>query len=62
MITNYRAINSKTHQEAVIKEITAVDLVTRSVGPNILKFIAPVIAKGVDIAAERCHSLSYHCL
>lgn len=49
MITNYRAINSKTHQEDVIKEITTADLVTCSVGPNILKFIAPVIAKGVDM-------------
>jgi mannitol-1-phosphate 5-dehydrogenase len=49
VITNYRAINSKTHQEDVIKEITTADLVTCSVGPNILKFIAPVIAKGVDM-------------
>jgi mannitol-1-phosphate 5-dehydrogenase len=49
VITNYRAINSKTHQENVIREITTADLVTCSVGPNILKFIAPVIAKGVDM-------------
>jgi len=47
-ITNYRAINSKTHEEDVIKEISTADIVTCSVGPNILKFIAPVIAKGVD--------------
>ena len=47
-ITNYRAINSKTHEADVIKEITTADVVTCSVGPNILKFIAPVIAKGVD--------------
>ena len=49
VITNYRAINSKTHQEDVIKEITTADLVTCSVGPNNLKFIAPAIAKGVDM-------------
>jgi mannitol-1-phosphate 5-dehydrogenase len=48
VITNYRAINSKTHEADVIKEITTADIVTCSVGPNILKFIAPVIAKGVD--------------
>lgn len=48
VITNYRAINSKTHEADVIKEITTADVVTCSVGPNILKFIAPVIAKGVD--------------
>jgi mannitol-1-phosphate 5-dehydrogenase len=48
VITNYRAINSKTHEAEVIKEITTADVVTCSVGPNILKFIAPIIAKGVD--------------
>jgi len=47
-ITNYRAINSKTHEADVIKEITTADVVTCSVGPNILKWIAPVIAKGID--------------
>jgi mannitol-1-phosphate 5-dehydrogenase len=48
IITNYRAINSKTHEADVIAEITTADIVTCSVGPNILRFIAPVIAKGVD--------------
>ena len=47
-ITNYRAINSKTNEADAIEEIRTADLVTCSVGPNILKFIAPVIAKGVD--------------
>jgi mannitol-1-phosphate 5-dehydrogenase len=47
-ITNYRAINSKQNEADVISEITTADLVTCSVGPNILKLIAPVIAKGID--------------
>jgi len=47
-ITNYRALNSKTHEADVVKEITTADVITCSVGPNILKFIAPVIAKGID--------------
>lgn len=47
-ITNYRAINSKTHEEDLIEAIRTADIVTCSVGPNILKFIAPVIAKGID--------------
>lgn len=47
-ITNYRAINSKTHEADLIKEIGTADVVTCSVGPNILRFIAPVIAKGID--------------
>ena len=48
VITNYRAINSKTHEADVIKEIAKADIVTCAVGPNILKFIAPVIAKAID--------------
>lgn len=51
-ITNYRAINSKTHEEDLINEISTADVVTCSVGPNILRFIAPVIAKGIDRRAE----------
>ncbi|KAH8680623.1 mannitol-1-phosphate 5-dehydrogenase-like protein [Xylariales sp. PMI_506] len=47
-ITNYRAINSKYNEAELIDEISTADVVTCSVGPNILKFIAPVIAKGVD--------------
>jgi mannitol-1-phosphate 5-dehydrogenase len=47
-VTNYRALNSKHDEAAVIKEIANADTVTCAVGPNILKFIAPVIAKGLD--------------
>ncbi|RYP43565.1 hypothetical protein DL768_009856 [Monosporascus sp. mg162] len=47
-ITNYRAINSKHDEAKLIDEISTADVVTCSVGPNILKFIAPVIAKGID--------------
>ncbi|RDA96271.1 hypothetical protein CP533_1678 [Ophiocordyceps camponoti-saundersi (nom. inval.)] len=47
-ITKYRAINSKTHEEELIQEISTADIATCSVGPNILKFIAPVLAKGID--------------
>jgi len=48
VITNYRAINSKTHEAELVQEIATADVVTCSVGPNILRFIAPVIAKGID--------------
>ncbi|KJZ72778.1 Mannitol-1-phosphate 5-dehydrogenase [Hirsutella minnesotensis 3608] len=47
-ITNYRAINSKTHEEELIEELRTADVATCSVGPNILKFIAPVLAKAID--------------
>jgi mannitol-1-phosphate 5-dehydrogenase len=52
VITNYRAINSKTHEADLIQEIATADVVTCSVGPNILRFIAPVIAKGIDQRPE----------
>jgi len=48
VIDGYRAINSKTNEDDVVREIATADIVTCSVGPNILKFIAPVIAKGID--------------
>ncbi|OOF99731.1 hypothetical protein ASPCADRAFT_203512 [Aspergillus carbonarius ITEM 5010] len=51
-ITNYRAINSKHNESEVIQEIATADVVTCAVGPNILKFIAPVIAKGIDARTE----------
>lgn len=47
-IKNYRAINSKTHLDDVVTEISTADVVTCAVGPKILKFIAPPIAKGID--------------
>lgn len=47
-VTNYRAINSKTNEADVIKEVSTAGIVTCAVGPNILKFIAPVIAKGIN--------------
>ncbi|KAI9671099.1 MAG: hypothetical protein M1831_005185 [Alyxoria varia] len=51
-IDNYRAINSKTHEGDVVNEIATADVVTCAVGPNILKFIAPVIAKGIDARSK----------
>lgn len=57
-ITNYRAINSRTHPEDLINEIATADVVTCSVGPNILKFIAPVIAKGIQKRSDELSPLS----
>lgn len=48
VITNYRAINSRTHPDALVDEIATADVVTCSVGPNILKFIANPIAQGIQ--------------
>jgi mannitol-1-phosphate 5-dehydrogenase len=43
-VDNYRALNSATHEADVIAEIATADVVTTAVGPNILKFVAPLIA------------------
>lgn len=47
-VTNYRAMNSKTHGADVIKEIASAEIVTCVVGLNILKWIPPLIANGID--------------
>lgn len=57
-ITNYRAINSRTHPNELIDEISTADVVTCSVGPNILKFIAPVIAQGIQKRSDDLKPLS----
>ncbi|VUC21443.1 unnamed protein product [Clonostachys rosea] len=51
-ISNYRAVNSRTHEQDLIEEIRTAEVVTCSVGPNILRFIAPVIAKGIDLRSN----------
>lgn len=61
-ITNYRAINSRTHEDDLIEEIRTADVVTCSVGPNILKFIAPVIAKGIDARADGPEQTPLHVI
>lgn len=47
-IDHYRAINSKHEEDKVVDEIAEADTVTCAVGPNILKFIAGPIAKGIE--------------
>ncbi|MBG6182251.1 mannitol-1-phosphate 5-dehydrogenase [Arthrobacter sp. CAN_A214] len=46
-VDNYRALNSRTQEAAVVAEIASADMVTTAVGPNVLKFLAPVIAAGI---------------
>ncbi|HEY1531940.1 MAG TPA: mannitol-1-phosphate 5-dehydrogenase [Galbitalea sp.] len=47
-VHNYRALNSATNEAEVIAEIATADIVTTAVGPNILKFVAPLIAAALD--------------
>ncbi len=46
-VDNFRALNSSTQEAAVVAEISTADVVTTAVGANILKFVAPVIARGL---------------
>lgn len=47
-IKGYRAINGRSHEPQVIEELATADIATCAVGPNILKFLAPTVAKGID--------------
>lgn len=46
-VTGFRAFNSASQEAAVVEEISTADVVTTAVGPHILKFVAPVIARGL---------------
>ena len=51
-VDNYRALNSGTDEAAVVAEIASAEIVTTAVGPNILRFVAPVIAAGALARAD----------
>lgn len=46
-VKNVSGINNKKNPQKVIEAIQNADLVTTAIGPNILKFIAPLIADGL---------------
>jgi mannitol-1-phosphate 5-dehydrogenase len=47
VVDNYRAVNSRSDEAAVVAELAAADLVTTAVGPTVLRFVAPQIAEGL---------------
>lgn len=48
VVTDFRAVNSRTQEGRLIEEIGTADLVTTAVGPRVLPFVAPVIAHGIE--------------
>lgn len=46
-VENVSAINSEKNLDALLDAIVDADIVTTAIGPNILKFIAPNIARGL---------------
>lgn len=51
-VTDFRAVNSRTDEERLVDEISTADLVTTAVGPRVLPFVAPVIARGIERRIE----------
>ena len=47
LVENVKAINSDKNLDALLDAMVDADIVTTAIGPNILKFIAPNIAKGL---------------
>lgn len=47
-VNNYRALNSATHESDVVAEIATAEIVTTAVGPTILRFVAPLIARALE--------------
>ncbi len=52
VVTDFRAINSRSDEARLIDEISTADVVTTAVGPRILPFVAPVIARGIERRIE----------
>ncbi|MBT1001261.1 mannitol-1-phosphate 5-dehydrogenase [Paenarthrobacter sp. DKR-5] len=51
-VDDFSALNSGTAEDDVVQEIAGADVVTTAVGPNILRFVAPVIARGLAARAD----------
>ncbi len=52
-VDNVSAINSDINLDELLEAIVEADIVTTAIGPNILKFIAPNIAKGLTKRIEK---------
>lgn len=53
LIEGVCGINSKTNPEEVKEAISECDLLTVAIGPNIIPYIAPLIAEGLRLRRER---------
>lgn len=51
VVTAFTAVNSAEDEERLISELANADIITTAVGPNVLRFIAPAIAKGLAARA-----------
>lgn len=51
-VTNFSGLNSANDPDAVVSAIADSDIVTTAVGPNVLKFVAPLIAKALAVRSS----------
>lgn len=47
-VENVDGLNNQTNPEVVVASVAAADIVTTAIGPNVLPFIAELIAKGIQ--------------
>lgn len=59
--SNFEALNSSTERERLAKEIATADLVTSSVGANILPHIAELIAIGLEMRTAEQPAIVIAC-
>ncbi|MGT2666087.1 mannitol-1-phosphate 5-dehydrogenase [Streptococcus rifensis] len=52
-VSGVRGINNGKHPEEVVAAISEADIVTTAIGPNILPFIAPLIAEGIEARLKK---------
>ena len=57
-VTGFRAINSASKTKEIVAEIATADVVTTAVGPNVLRFVAPLIAEALAARADDAHPLA----
>jgi mannitol-1-phosphate 5-dehydrogenase len=51
-VTNFTGLNSTRNPDAVVAAIAEADIVTTAVGPKILEFVGPLIARGLAARTE----------
>lgn len=52
LVTDFSALNSSTQAGQVVAAMADADIVTTAVGPNVLKFIAPLIAQALAVRSS----------
>lgn len=57
-VDKFDAVNSKVNEAAAIEAVARAEVVTCAVGPNILKFIAPVLREGLRARADDAPGLA----